>query len=78
MQGYFVDTFVPKGFTKQDLVNYRKIAHKKFYLRPRVIISKILEIRTPFDLWKFIISVIAFSKKFLTKLMILNNSDKTT
>ncbi|MGD0784511.1 MAG: radical SAM protein [Sedimentisphaerales bacterium] len=66
MGGYCVGAFIPEGFTQEELIAYRKLAHRKFYLRPKIICSKIKDIKSPFDLIKFANGVLSFSKKFLT------------
>ncbi|MFH1616617.1 MAG: radical SAM protein [Planctomycetota bacterium] len=65
MHGYSIDTFIPAGFTREELIAYRKLAHRRFYLRPRVIYSKIRDIKSPFDLFKFVNGALSFSRKFL-------------
>jgi len=69
MQGYFLSSFIPSGFTKKELANFRKLAHRKFYLRPRIVYSKIKDIRSVFDLMKLIMSGVAFSKRFFDRYM---------
>lgn len=38
--------FVPFGFTKKDMVKYSKIAWRKFYLRPRIILQELKKLST--------------------------------
>ena len=38
--------FVPKGLTREKLVYYSNLAFRKFYLRPRIILSYIRKIRS--------------------------------
>lgn len=70
MGGYCVDSFVPKDFTQKELIAYRKLAYRKFYLRPKIIYSKLKDIKSPFDLIKFANGVWSLSQKFLTDSML--------
>lgn len=38
--------FVPEGLTENDLIDFSKMAFRKFYLRPKVIISHIKNLRS--------------------------------
>src|SRR5208283_2289557 len=41
--------FIPHTMTKEQIINLRRIAFRKFYGRPSFIIRKLLEMRTPHD-----------------------------
>lgn len=38
--------FIPHGLTKEKLVQAHRLAHRKFYFRPRYIFKKLLQLRT--------------------------------
>ena len=50
MNAYTEPCFVPYGLTKEDLIKYRKLAYRQFYLRPKIIFSYLLQIRSPAQL----------------------------
>lgn len=50
MNAYTEPCFVPYGLTKEDLIKYRKLAYRQFYLRPKIIFSYLLQIRSPLQL----------------------------
>lgn len=58
--------FVPHGFTRQDLRHYLKMAHRKFYLRPRIIWSYIKLMRDPKYRIQLIREGLAFIKEVFT------------
>jgi len=43
-------TFVPHGFTKQELIKWGKKAYLQFYLRPKVVLSYLGRVRSPAQL----------------------------
>jgi len=43
-------TFIPHGFTRQELVKWGKKAYLQFYLRPRTILSYLGRVRSPAQL----------------------------
>ena len=54
--------FVPKGLTEKELVAFSKIAFRKFYLRPKVIISHIKNLRSPGIIKHYIKAFLVFLK----------------
>ena len=61
--------FVPHTMTKEQIINLRRIAFRKFYGRPSFIIRKLLEMRTPHDF------VVAF-KSAKSLLWLLSGKEK--
>lgn len=47
MNAYTEPCFIPYGLTKKDLIKWRKIIYRRFYLRPKVIISYLSQIKSP-------------------------------
>ena len=39
--------FIPKGMTREELIGYRKLMFRKFYLRPRVIAQQLAKAMDP-------------------------------
>jgi len=54
--------FVPEGLTEKDLIDFSKMAFKKFYLRPKVIISHIKNLRSPGIIKHYIKAFLVFLK----------------
>ncbi len=46
--------YTPEGISKEYLLNKQKEAYRRFYLRPRLIFTKILEIRDPRTFFNYI------------------------
>src|SRR3990167_1330451 len=53
--------FIPRGMTREDLVNYSKLFWRKFYLKPRTIIRELKRI----DGWEDILRLFLAVKSFL-------------
>jgi len=47
MNAHVEPCFVPYGLTKADLIKYKKKAYREFYLRPKIILSYLLQIKKP-------------------------------
>lgn len=58
----FAINFVPTGFTRQQLVDYSKIAWRKFYLRPHVIWQEIKKLRSREDFYRLWLAFKGFTK----------------
>ncbi len=56
----FSPSFIPHALTRQELIDFFKKSYKSFYLRPRIIISYFLRLRSLRFLKNFIKAVIAF------------------
>jgi radical SAM superfamily enzyme YgiQ (UPF0313 family) len=41
--------FIPHTMTREDIVELRRLAFKRFYTRPSFILKKLLELRNPHD-----------------------------
>jgi len=64
----FALNFVPKGFTRQQLVDYSKHAWNRFYLRPRIIWQELKKLRSIEDLKRAWLAIKGFLKAtFLRK-----------
>lgn len=46
LMNYFEPTFIPFGMSKEEIIYYYRLAYREFYLRPRVIFSYLLRIRS--------------------------------
>lgn len=58
----FLINFIPKGFTREQLVGYSKKFWRKFYLRPRIIWQEIKKIKRKEDLKRLWLAIISFFK----------------
>jgi len=67
MNAYVAPCFVPYGLTKEDLVKYRKKAHREFYLRPKIIFSYLSQIRKPSQILVLIKGFLSLLKLSFTK-----------
>ena len=54
--------FIPRGFTREDLVKYSKKFWMSFYLRPRTIIQEIKRIKTVEDIQRLWLALKSFFK----------------
>lgn len=54
--------FVPKGFTKQQLVNYSKYAWRRFYIRPRIFWQELKKLKTREDVYRLWLGFKGFMK----------------
>ena len=54
--------FIPKGFTRQDLVYYSKLFWRSFYLQPKVIWRELMRIKTKEDVKRLSLAMISFFK----------------
>ena len=45
--------FVPKGLTKEMLKSYHRMAYKKFYFRPRLVLRHLARMRTLHDIKRY-------------------------
>lgn len=54
--------FIPKGFTRQDLVYYSKLFWRSFYLQPKVIWRELCRIKTKEDVKRLSLAIISFFK----------------
>lgn len=59
------DVFVPNGFSREELIYYKKLSVKKFYLRPRIIYSWIKTIQSPFDLLRLCMGGLSFLRHMM-------------
>ncbi len=60
--------FIPRGFTRQQLVNYSKYAWRRFYLRPRVLWQEIKKLKSKEDFYRAWLALKGFLKAtFLRK-----------
>jgi radical SAM superfamily enzyme YgiQ (UPF0313 family) len=57
---YMHCVYTPPGMTKQELENYIKKARSSFYLRPRIVMNYMKEVRTARDFKKLIKAGMAF------------------
>ncbi|MEN6318259.1 MAG: radical SAM protein [Syntrophaceae bacterium] len=55
MDTYDVGNFIPHGFTAERLVQLRKEALRRFYLRPRYVIRQLSQIRNSYDLYRMLV-----------------------
>lgn len=58
----FAINFLPTGFTRQELVDYSKIAWRKFYMRPHIFLQEIKKLRTMEDLYRLWLAFKGFAK----------------
>lgn len=60
-------SFIPHGLTREKLLHYRKKGLRKFYLRPRIIVSYIKRIRSPEQIKMLFGSALTFIKVTLSR-----------
>ncbi len=58
----FAINFVPKGFTRADLVRYSRLLWRKFYLRPSKIWQELRKIHNNEDIARLWLAIKAFAK----------------
>jgi radical SAM superfamily enzyme YgiQ (UPF0313 family) len=63
----FSINFLPTGFTRQQLVDYSKLAWRKFYLRPHIIWQELKKIQSREDLYRAWLSLKGFLKSTLLR-----------
>lgn len=49
---YEVGNFIPRGFTAEQLINWRRTALRRFYFRPRYMMKQLAQVRKPYDLYR--------------------------
>jgi hypothetical protein len=54
--------FIPKGFSREDLVKYSKIFWRRFYLRPHIIWQEFKKIQTLEDMQRLWLALKSFFK----------------
>ena len=57
--------FIPEGLTENDLINFSKKAFRKFYLRPKVIISHLKRLRSLNILKRYAKAFLVFLKTLI-------------
>jgi len=60
-------TFIPHGLTEETLIKYNKLAFRKFYLRPRTIVSHIRRIKNFSSFFSLLRGGIALMKYLLKR-----------
>ena len=63
----FSINFIPKGFTREDLVSYSKYFWNRFYLRPHIILQEIMKIRSMQDIHRAWLAIKGFIKATVYK-----------
>jgi len=58
----FAINFIPKGFTKQQMVDYSKHAWRRFYLRPHVMWGELMKLRSKEDIFRLWLAFKGFLK----------------
>lgn len=64
---YYRPVFVPRGLTEQDLIRHTKACYRRFYSRPRTILTYLKRIRSPSHLLFFARSSVALAKYLVSK-----------
>lgn len=59
--------FVPKGMTRDELIGYRKLMFRKFYLRPRVVAQQLLKALHPRYAVQLIRGAVALMRFWLSR-----------
>ena len=63
----FSINFIPRGFTRDNLVAYSRLFWRHFYLRPHIWLQELGKLRTGEDLERLWLAVKAFSKTIFNK-----------
>lgn len=63
----FSINFIPRGFTRDNLVGYSKYFWRRFYLRPHIILQEILKIKSLEDIHRAWLSIKGFIKATVYK-----------
>ena len=63
----FSINFIPKGFTRDQLIWYSKLFWRKFYLRPRIIKNELKKLRCREDFQRLWLAIKAFIKTVIYK-----------
>lgn len=63
----FSINFIPKGFTRDNLIWYSRYFWKRFYLRPKIIVQELKKLRTREDFARLWLALKAFSKTIFNK-----------
>jgi radical SAM superfamily enzyme YgiQ (UPF0313 family) len=58
--------YVPEGMTADELISIHKSAYKRYYFRPKVLIRKLLALRSPAELAALLKGGLALIKDFLS------------
>jgi len=67
MNAYKYPCFVPYGLTGREIVRYRSIAYRRFYLRPKIIIAYLKQLKRPKQFFVFLRGAFGLLRMWLTK-----------